>query len=577
VFLWGSVPVGAANAAATDDPADWVSRDAVAYLEIATPGDLLDHLYSTDVQSLIAAAPDLRRQLDNQSIRELRQVLEYVGRGVGMSASRLARELTMGGITVSFEAPDRLLVVARARDAELLQKAHGTLLSLAREDAKTKNKPDPVKTEEYLGIIIYRLSEQEAHAVLDRNLVVSNQIELVKRSIERSQDKASEFQPLNGLAQWKARKAAVRPKATAWAYVNLERFRQLNPQAFKGKREDEPGAKLLLGPWFSALQKSDWASLELSADAKQLGLELSLPVPEEAVSGPLKVFRPGQGRGAPALVRPKGMLLSVGLWRDFAAVWEVREQFLPAEAMQGLAQLDSVAGQFFGGRDFATGVLGSIGPDWRVVVVQQDYDHMNPKPDLRLPGLAVLLELQPEDQEFPVRLQAAFQSFMGLINLGAAQQKAPPFLLGSEIFEGVELSKAAFLAPSVAEADKPVEPRFNLSPCAARVGSTFMITTSVDAARAVIHQLKANEPPGEQATEDTLIAAADGAEVARLVEVNRASLVTRNMLEKGNNQQAAEQEIDLLAKALRFLGQARLSINDQGADIHVRLDFELGR
>src|SRR5262249_59597288 len=95
-----------------------------------------------------------------------------------------------------------------------------------------------------------------------------------------------------------------------------------------------------------------------------------------------------RGAGAPGLAKPPGTVASLGLWRDLAAVWEARADLLPPEAVQNLAKLDTFAGQFFGGRDFGTGVLGALGTDWRLVVALQDDPAARPGPPLEPPPLA---------------------------------------------------------------------------------------------------------------------------------------------------------------------------------------------
>src|SRR5262249_36757087 len=83
-------------------------------------------------------------------------------------------------------------------------------------------------------------------------------------------------------------------------------------------------------------------------------------------------------------------------------------------------------------------------------------------PDVKLPAFALIIDLKPEDEDFHQRLKVAFQSFIGLANLGAAQQKAPPLELGSESFEGVTIATAKFMPPKTDPSEKePVHGRHN--------------------------------------------------------------------------------------------------------------------
>jgi hypothetical protein len=289
---------------------------------------------------------------------------------------------------------------------------------------------------------------------------------------------------------------------------------------------------------------------------------------------------PPKGAGAPTLVNVPGTIASLSLWRDLAAAWEARAELLAPEDVQNLAKLDTFAGQFFGGRDFGTGVLGALTSDWRLVVAHQDYQGMSPAPDVKLPAFALVIDVKPDDDEFAQRLKVAFQSFIGLVNLGAAQTKAPPLELGSETFEGVTiatshfmpLKKAAGDASKPADAKPPVDTRLNFTPSAAQVGNHFVLSSSAGLARELVKALKTPAKPEDA----TLLAEADGASLARLVELNRPRLVMQNMLDKGHDKDQAEAQIGLLSSLLRYLGHGRLSVRDGADATRLGLEFSLG-
>ena len=178
-----------------------------------------------------------------------------------------------------------------------------------------------------------------------------------------------------------------------------------------------------------------------------------------------------------------------------SAIWEVRNDLFPPQVVQGLAQLDTFAGQYFGGRDFGSGVLGAIGADWRIVVAEQDYSQIKPVPDLKLPAFALVIDLKPDDDDFAQRLKVAFQSFIGLANLGAAQSKAPPLELGSETVDGVTIATSHFMVPKAAPGSKePVHQRQNFSPSAAQVDSHFILSSSLGLTKDLI-PVRPQDPP----------------------------------------------------------------------------------
>ena len=116
--------------------------------------------------------------------------------------------------------------------------------------------------------------------------------------------------------------------------------------------------------------------------------------------------------------------------------------------------------------------------------------------------------------------------------------------------------------------------RHNFSPAVAEVEGRFIIGSSIGLTRALIDAIKAE--PEIESTEDTLLMTADGQALADLVETNRERLMLQNMLEKGNDREAADREISVLAALLKYLGQGTLHLNDEAERSTLSLEFLLG-
>ena len=71
---------------------------------------------------------------------------------------------------------------------ELLDRANEVLLRLARQDAKDKGKPDPVKTSEHHGVVVHALGGETGpgYAVVADKLVISNSVKNLERLIDRA-------------------------------------------------------------------------------------------------------------------------------------------------------------------------------------------------------------------------------------------------------------------------------------------------------------------------------------------------------------------------------------------------------
>jgi hypothetical protein len=557
-----------------DEPAAarWIPADAAIYAEIVAPETLLDRANSKTFQSVVAALPGYAKAEKDGKLKQFHDVLAFVANALETTPDKGIRDLTGGGIVLAVEGENKLYLIVTPKEPAFLDRAHAKLVELARADATKKGTPDPISESELRGVKTFSVNAAEAHAIVDGRLIIASGRDMLKTVIDRIKDKPGGAS-LADNADWKANRAALDKEAVAWSFVRLDRLRELDPKKFASKDPVNPGLIILFGPWVEAAQKSPWTALSVRWTEDQLGAALTVPPPPGGgYSKAVSRYLPGKGEGAPALVAPRGTILSLGLWRDLSAIWEIRTDLFPPEVLQGFAQLDTFAGQFFGGRDFGTGVLGSLSHNWRLVVARQEEKDLDAIPDLKLPAFALVVDLKPDDEEFSQRLKAAFQTFIGLANVGAAQNQAPPLMLGSETVDGVTIATSRYSPPKNPKKDEPISQRFNFSPSSAQVGNTFILGSSVGVTRELVRAVK---NPGK-ASDATLNVEARGDELAKLIDENRERLITQNMLEKGNDRAKAEEAIGLLSRLVKYLGQGSLQVRDHGDGLKVNLDFALG-
>jgi len=566
--------------AAAPEAARWVGADAVLYLEVPNPPALLDRVTDDRIRKPLSSIPSVKAALEGELAKRVHDVSGLVAGKLGMSREKALRGLTGGGAVAAVEAekgqPPYLFLVVTPSETGLLKRASETLLGLARDDATLHGRPAPVRQTEHRGVTGYDAGKV-VYAVVKDRLVVADRADTLNRVIDRALDGPGKSGSAADTLAGRSRREGAKDGTAAWLFARADRLREIDPNRFGGgEAKRSPPEIVVLGGWLEAVRRAPWVSASLDWTDRRMAVGLTLPVPEGGRPAAWKGFVPPKGAGAPALVNPPGTVASFGLWRNLSTAWEARTDLLPPEEVQKLAQLDGVAGQFFGGRDFGTGVLGALSGEWRLVVALQDYAKMAPVPDVKLPAFALVIDVKPDDAEFAERLKVAFQSFVGLSNLGAAQSKAPPLELGSETFEGVTIATSRYMPPrKVAEAGAKdaVHTRHNYSPSAVQVGNHFVISSSVGLARNLVKALKSTAGPAEA----TLAGAADSDALSRLVDLNRERLVMQNMLEKGHDKDQAEGEVGLLASLLRYLGTARLSVVDTPDSSRANLEFTLGK
>jgi hypothetical protein len=578
------VGLGATGVASTPAPR-WIGKDAVIYVELPRPADLIDRALDPQLQAALRVLPQVEKAYQADGYKTLRTIVDAVAGRLGMTSREALRRLAAGGMVVAVEAapgaPPRGLAIVTPEDAAFGNQVIEAFTTLARENEARHGRPDPVKSAEYRGVTAYALGKA-AFALVDGSLVVSDKPETVKIIVDRVRDgfEGGAEQTLAEEPSFKARRGQCGADTLAWGWARLDRLRTLDPKRFNLPEKMPPQATFLFGSWLEAFRTAAWVDARVSMSGERVAASLTLPVPEGGYREAFRGFVPARGETAPAAVSPPGTIASLSLWRDVSAIWEARSELFTPEVQQGLTKLDTFAGQFFGGRDFGTGVLGALHPRWRLVVAHQDYEALEPCPDLKLPAFALLVDLDPADDEFSQRLKVAFQSFVGVVNLNAGQKAGPPLELGWEVCEGVTITTSHYLVPRVDAEDDArskektaVDQRFNFTPSIAQVENHFILSSSLGLTRALVHALKTPGPPGAE----TLRIEADGPTLARLVAINRNRLVMQNMLDKGHDQATAEGEVGRLERILATLGQGRLTVVDGPETLRLDLSFKLSR
>jgi len=574
-----------------------VASDPLVFLVVPRPEPLIDRLTDPRFLSYLNLSTGYQAYQKSKKGAELRAVLNLVATQLGSTWEQALRDLTGGGIVASVDAdpgqPPRISLAIVARKPELLDKANEVFLNLARQDAKNKGNPDPVKTSEHAGVVLHALGGQSgiAYAITAGKLLVSNSVKNLERLIDRTvlpgKAGSNSSDPAHGLLaalgdrpEWKAARDRQGPDTMAWGFANLARLRQLDPARFSPSKRPDTGVILFFGSWYEAAMKAPHVTAAVRWSEAELGASIELPAPTGGRAPTLKGYVPEAGRGAAFLIQPPGTIASLSLWRDWSAIWESKTDLFPPETVQGFAQLDTFAGQFFGVREFGPDVLGAFHPHWRLVVARQDYQAFKAQPDLKLPAFAFVTELNQPDSDFAQRLKVAFQTFVGLSNVDAVQKKGPPLELGTEIVDGITLATAQYMLPhtNAPGAETPNQ-RYNFSPSAAQVGKYFILSSSAGLARALIKDLKARGEDTKTGTEksETVVVEASGPEFARLLELNRSRLAMRVMLDRGETKENAESQVELGLALFRYLRHGRLAIRDDARSTSLELKLQLSK
>ena len=575
------------------DAARSIAANAVVCVEIPQPDRLIDRGTDPRFQDYLKVLPQYQKLLKDPKFGELRAVVNLIATQLDTTWDQGLRELTGGGITAALEADPgqepRAYVLITPKNKKLLERANQVLLKLTRQDAKDKGKPDPVKIRDHRGVVVHVLGDDKgvAYGLVAGKLAIANSVKNLERLIDRMVAMAAKsgepavtgkasFASLAERAEWKTLKEKQDADSLAWGFADMDRLRQLDPKRYGSSNQPDTGVIVLFGSWFQAIQKAPWLTASIRWSHTELGAAIDLPVPKDGRAPAYKGYVPGSGKGAAPLIQPPGTIASLSLWRDMETFWESRADLFPPETVQGFAQLDSLAGQFFGGREFGTDVLGQFDPHWRLVVAQQDYAALKPQPDVKYPAVAIVAELDSADSDFGERFKVAFQAIIGISNVDGNQKKAAALELGTEEVEGIKLATARYMIPRhSASATAVPSPRYNFTPATAQVGKYLIFSSSVGLARNLIKELKSKT--GAADGSETAVLEADGPELARLLEINRSRLAMQLMLGRGETKEKAEGQVELGLALLRSLGHGRLVIRDDPGATRIQLKLQLAR
>ena len=352
-----------------DDKTDSTASETVVALELPQPVQVIDRLLDPKMQEYLKLSQAYQKFASGKQLTELQNVAGVIASQLGTTWDEGLRDLTGGGIFAEVEAapggPPRVHVLITARKPELLQKTSDVFLKLARQDAQQKGKPDPAKASSHRGLSITALGGDQgiAYCIAEGRLLASNSVKNVERLIDRGVKLAADegkpsapgtadcaLSALSRSVRWKAIRAKQKPDALAWSFIDLERLRTIDPKKFAYAKQPDTGITIFFGSWYEAIRTATAATAAIRWSDTELAANIELAQPKEGRATAFKGYLPAAGKGAGPLIRTAGTIGSLSLWRDWPTIWESKADLFSPEAVQGFAQLDTLAGQFFGAR-----------------------------------------------------------------------------------------------------------------------------------------------------------------------------------------------------------------------------------
>jgi hypothetical protein len=545
--------------------ADVFPSTTAAYVEIPSPGkivsDILQHPIASRFQQLDAWKQALR-QPQMTGVLTAKNFLELQ---MGLPWQEVLAAVSARGVYLAVDAADNsVLLLVRGRDAELMQEVRLKLLELTRLGGGEIRKLDT-----YRDIPVYRL-QQGGAAVVGEWLVLASTAPAGRGLIDRMLDySAPSPQSLAALPAFRDALPTNEQSPAVRAWVGLAAIRNSGriQRAFQ-EQIDNPPAELLFGGLQSVLAQADWVNAELRPFDSGLKLQVTTPfnptwIPEtrEWYFGPSAT---GRIPGVPAVPE---LLGSVAIYRNVSEMWLRAGDLFSEQINDRIAEAESNLGNIFAGRDFGEEVLGAFEPGMLLIAARKDFTRTSPTPAIRLPAFALILTLKDPDVMRP-ELRRLFQSIIGFGNIVGSQQGQPQLEMDMQKLDGAELITARYLPPKPSAAAAPVPLVYNFSPTAAFQGNRFILASSTSFAESLLTAENVAAEPANTAVSLSVPVLQD------VFRDNRDSIVSGNMLSKGQTRDEADAELDTLLELLGWFHGFRAQLTPSETSLQLELQLQ---
>jgi hypothetical protein len=562
---------------AADDPAkksalDLLPPSTVAYVEIPSPGKLLDTILDHPLSKQLQQQPDYARALESPDMQKLQEVVKVVEEKLGAKWRPAITSLTADGIYVGGELGTQgVIVLIKARDEKLVAKAKETFLELTAQEAKDRGAEPPFKAVEYHGITAYEAKEGY-YATLGPWIVFTNKARLGQMVVDNALEVGRPS--LAGERQFQQALKLKQGSPTAWGYVDLTILRVTGlAQTLLNKKSDNPVAEMIIGGIQSALPDAPYVTAALTIEPERIAFSTAVPYDSKKVAALREYYFGPGGKGAsPALLNPKETLLSLSTYRDFGLMWKKAPDLFDDNINAKFAEAESTLTTLFSGRSFPDDILANLEPGMQIVVTRQNYAKDEVVPAIKLPAGAIVFRMKNPD-ETARQFKITYQSLVGFLNIAGGQNGLEALEQDTERVGKITLVSAEYLPPK--ENLKSAGVHFNASPTVAFVGDKFILASTKKLAMELAQSFeKGGAPPEEGINTQVRI---DGTVLRSVLTDNRPQLVAQNQQEKGHSQADAEKEIDLLMQLLAGLKETSLVLSTKDDALRVSWELKLAK
>ncbi len=546
----------------------------VIFAEIRQPERVVAAVYEDDLVRRIEALEPVRAAMEKKPYLDFKAGVAIVESQMGLPWRKIVEQALGGGVTFAVDAKTQgAAILARASDEAIHSKLLETLANLARLDAKSKDKPDPVKMLDYRGIRVYAADKNKL-AVVGEWLVITNNDDLGKQIIDRYLDKAA--QTLAADAQFAKAYEAASTTSTAWAYVNATALRDAGvAKKLLGGQAENPLAELFFGGILTALHQTPYVTIGLNGADRHIHVTASAPYDPKWAKDLREYYFGPEGKGvAPTQLAVDDTILTLSSYRNVSGMWVRAGDLFNEQMNEELAKADSGLTTLFGGKDFGEDILGAIRPEVRVVVARQRFVEGQPVPAIKLPAFGLVAELKDPAKMQP-ELRRTFQSAIGFLNIVGATNGQPQLDLDMEKTDAAQFVTASYIADPGGNGAQAAKINYNFSPSIAFSGNRFIVASTKEFAHALTSANASERVGGNEKRVVNTDAVVQFDALRETLADNRGQLVAQNMLKEGHTKEEAERDIGLLLELVGWLDHLAFSMDTTPSELRLSLDLAM--
>ena len=534
------------------------------YAELSDPVELISTILDHPLVDEVVAMEPYQLATQSPQYQQFLAGREMVEDQIGMPWREGLETLFANGVTVGVDSAsgNAFCVVVHGKDSDSMKMMFDKAMSFAKMNPK-------IEYGSYRDVGAFRIDGNRV-AVIEDRMLFTNSSDLGKQVIDRILDGGESLADNERFQQALTERDT---RTAGWGFVDVEFIRGAGKaDQVITEKINNPVGELLVGGIQSTLQETPFATVELFADGKALGLKLAMPFQREWIPEEREYFFGPSGTGhGPAIPELDETLFTLSTHRDFSEVWLRAGDLFNADINDGFAKADATLTTFFAGRDFGEDILGAFESEAAFVATRQDFSTVSPTPTIKLPAFALMFELKQPDK-MTRDLRRNFQNLIGFLNVvGAMNGQSQLEMDMEQIDDDVRLVTSEYVPEEDEVGSTDARILYNFSPSIGFAGERFVVASTEDLAR----KLALAPSPDPATIADNTHAVLRANTLRHVLADNQEQLIAQNMLEDGNSREEAEAIIGLLLQVVGYFEDASLRLgsrNDQlEAELQVRV------